>query len=179
MRRTRSFAVNAELFSSVKKQPYLIPRVRKKRLKRNQKKNLSVPTSTVIPPTHLPLKEAHERAQIVELLEKIRKANLEKDIRLFMSCYSKDFKDWEEKKKTTLESWGNFNFLNLTYELKTYSISGNALIARVEWLLRFSQKNGGPSQDSKTALEVTLKKEDGTWEDRRNKISLMTFDGPL
>ena len=122
-----------------------------------------VPTSTANPPTSLLSKEPYEREQIVELLEKIRKANLEKDIHLFMSCYSKDFKDWEEKKKTTLESWGNFNFLNLTYELKTYSTSGNLLIARVEWLLKFSQKNGGPSQDSKTALEVRLTKEDGAW----------------
>jgi ketosteroid isomerase-like protein/RNA polymerase subunit RPABC4/transcription elongation factor Spt4 len=122
-----------------------------------------VPTSTAIPPAPLPSQEAYVREQIVELLEKIRKANLEKDIHLFMSCYSKDFKEWEEKKKTTLESWGNFNFLNLTYDLKTCSISGNVVIARVEWLIRFSQKNGGTSQDSKTALEVTLKKEEGAW----------------
>lgn len=121
------------------------------------------PTSTAVSPTHLPPNEANEREQLVELLEKIRKANLEKDIHLFMSCYSKDFKDWEEKKKATLESWGNFNFLNLTYDLKTCSISRNVLIARVEWLLRFSQKNGGPSEDSKTSLEVRLKKEDGIW----------------
>jgi len=121
------------------------------------------PASSVIPPSSASPTEAEEIEKIRNLLENVRKANLRKNIDLFLSCYSNDFKDREGKKKSTLESWENFNFLDLTYDLVTHSVSGNAVRARVEWLVRFSPKSGGQPQESKTTLDVIFKKEDATW----------------
>jgi len=97
------------------------------------------------------------------LLEKIRQANLQKNIELFMSCYTADFKDRESKRRTTLESWENFNYLELSYDLKKHSIAGNSANARVEWLMQISPKTGGRAEQIKTFLDVTFKKEDDSW----------------
>ncbi len=107
--------------------------------------------------------EAQEIENIKVLLENIRKANLQKDINLFLSCYATDFKNREEKKKATLTSWKNFNYLDLSYELIDPSISLDSAKARVEWLIKISPKNRGPSQEIKTLLDVILKKEEGSW----------------
>jgi len=107
--------------------------------------------------------EGEEVEKIRNLLEGIRQANLEKNIGLFMSCYSPGYKDREVKKKETIESWENFNYLYLSYDLKKHSVSGSTAQARVEWFIRFSPRAGGPSQESKTILEVTFKKEKDGW----------------
>jgi RNA polymerase subunit RPABC4/transcription elongation factor Spt4 len=100
-----------------------------------------------------------EMENIRVLLETIRQANLTKNIDLFMSCYSAAFKDREE----TFETWENFNYLHLSYDLKRSSISDNAVNAKVEWRIKFSPKAGGPAQESQTVLDVTFKKEDDGW----------------
>jgi ketosteroid isomerase-like protein/RNA polymerase subunit RPABC4/transcription elongation factor Spt4 len=107
--------------------------------------------------------EAWEVEKIKELLEKIRRANLRKDIDLFMSCYSTDFKDRETRERTTLKYWDNFNYLDLSYDIKSHSISGDAAKARVEWSIRIAPRSGGKTQESKTLLDVVLKKEDNDW----------------
>jgi hypothetical protein len=107
--------------------------------------------------------EMQQIEKIKGLLENIRQANLQKNIDYFISCYATDFKDREIKKKTTLESWKNFDFLDLSYDLKSPSISGDTAKARVEWLMKISPKTGGQPQEIKTILEVTFKKEGDGW----------------
>jgi len=122
-----------------------------------------VGASLSIPPASGSITEAEEVEKIRDLLENIRKANLAKDIDLFISSYSRDFKDREEKKRATIESWENFNFLDLTFDLRSPAVSGNTAKAQIEWLVRFSPKNGGQPQESKTILNVVFKKEDRDW----------------
>jgi len=124
----------------------------------------SVPLTSSIPVTSkTPFTNIQDVENIKNLLENIRQANLKKNIDLFMSCYSATFKDREEKKRTTIETWKNFNYFNLSYDLKRHSISDNIAHARVEWLIRYFPKSGGQSQESKTVLDVTFEKEDSGW----------------
>jgi ketosteroid isomerase-like protein len=107
--------------------------------------------------------ETMEIGKIKDLLEKIRQANLRKDIDLFLSCYASDFKDREGKKKATLAHWKNFDYIDLSYDLKNPSISANTAKARVEWLIKISPYTGGQPRESKTILDVILRKEGGEW----------------
>jgi hypothetical protein len=138
-------------------------------------------TSTVVEPEE---KEKEQPAQsspatnesietdgIRDLLEKIRQANLHNNINLFMSCYSADFKNREEKKRTTLESWNNFNYLDLSYVLKDYSISRDTAQARVEWLIKFYLKEGSLTKQNRSILNVTFNKEDGGWKIKEIKTA--------
>jgi hypothetical protein len=107
--------------------------------------------------------EAQEVEKIRSLFESIRMANLQKDIDLFMSCFSRDFKGRDGKRLDALKMWENYNYLNLSYELKNKSISGDTSYIQLEWLVKTSQKRSGKIQEDKTLLEVTLKREDGLW----------------
>lgn len=107
--------------------------------------------------------EMREIENIKALLENIRQANLQKNIDLFISCYATDFKDREGKKKATLAYWKKFDYLDLSYDLKNPSISSNTAKARIEWLIKISPTSVRQPQESKTILDVTLKKEEGGW----------------
>ena len=110
-----------------------------------------------------PLAEAQETEKIRSLFENIRKANLQKNIDLFMSCFSRDFNDRDGKRLDTLKMWENFNYLNLTYEMKNKSISEETSSIRLEWLLKTTKKGSRIIQEGRTLLDVTLKREDGRW----------------
>jgi len=114
-------------------------------------------------PSDVILAETLEIEKIKGLLENIRQANLQKNIDLFISCYAMDFKDREGKRKATLAYWKKFDYLDLSYDLKNPLISGNTAKVKVEWLIKISSKTGGQLQESKTILDVTLKKEEGAW----------------
>lgn len=109
------------------------------------------------------VRETLEIGKVKDLLDSIKQANLQKNIDLFMSCYATDFKDREGKRKSTLAFWKQFDYLTLSYDLKTSSISGDAAKAKIEWLIKISSTTGGQPQESKTIMDVTLKKEEGGW----------------
>jgi uncharacterized protein YbaR (Trm112 family) len=110
-----------------------------------------------------PSPEAQELGNIKTLLEKVRQSNLKKDIDLFVSCYSSDFENMEGRKRATIAYWEKFSYLDLSYDLKDPSISVETAKARVEWLIKTSSRDGGQSQQNKSILDVTFKKEEGRW----------------
>lgn len=112
------------------------------------------------PPSFIEPKEA-EKIQF--LFETIKQANLKKNIDLFMSCYSLDFKDRKRKRLDTLENWKTFHYLDLTYHLKKQTVSGDAANVRVEWLMKISQKGAGKPEENRTVLDVVLKREGDHW----------------
>jgi hypothetical protein len=127
--------------------------------------NEIVTPSTTPPPPHGldTVIEDHEIKKIRSLFENIRQANLQKDIDLFISCFSRDFKGMEGKRLDTLRMWENFNYLSLSYDLKDQMISGDTANVRLEWLVRTSKKVSGERQNGKTLLDVILKREDNLW----------------
>jgi hypothetical protein len=104
-----------------------------------------------------------ESEKIRLLFENIRQANLHKNIDLFMACYSQDFKDRKEKRLATLKTWQNLDYLDLSYDLKKQMVTGDTADVKVEWLIRTSGKAGGQGQESRTVLDVTLRREKGRW----------------
>jgi len=107
--------------------------------------------------------EGKEAEKIGSLFENIKQANLQKNIDLFMSCFSCDFNGTEGKRLDTLRMWENYNYLDLSYDLKRQTIMGDTANVRLEWLVRTSQKMSGQLQNGRTVLDVTLKREDGLW----------------
>lgn len=120
----------------------------------------SPPPSPNRPPTAM---GGQEVEKIKSLFENIKQANLKKNIDLFMSCFSRDFNGMEGKRLDTLKMWENYNYLDLSYDFKEQTISGDTANVRLEWLVRTSQKMGKQPREGRTVLDVTLKKEDGHW----------------
>ncbi len=127
------------------------------------KEIVNSPSPPLLPKNPQTAKEDQDAEKIRALFENIKQANLKKNIDLFMSCYSRDFSDREGKRLDALETWGFFDYHDLSYHLKTQVISGDTANVRLEWLIRISKKAGGKVEDKKTLMEVTIKKEDGGW----------------
>lgn len=104
-----------------------------------------------------------EVEKIESVFENIRRANLQKNIDLFMSCFSRDFSGMERKRKDTLKMWETFNYHDLSYDLKKQTIVGDAADVRLEWVVKTSERAGGRPHNGKTVLDVTLKREGGSW----------------
>jgi hypothetical protein len=127
-------------------------------------KKIVVSSSTLSSLNHPPAAtEDKDSEKIGSLFENIRQANLQKNIDLFMSCFSGDFNGTEAKRLNTLKMWENYNYVDLSYHLKKQTISGDTADVRLEWIVRTSQKTSGQQKDSGTVLDVTLKREDGRW----------------
>jgi len=110
-----------------------------------------------------PSAETQEIGSIKTLLENVRQSNLQKDMDLFAACYASDFENIEGRKRATVAYWEKFNYLDLSYDLKDLSVSVETAKARVEWLIKTSSRTGGQSQQNKSILDVTFKKEEGKW----------------
>ncbi len=124
----------------------------------------SLPDNPKTPPA-----ETQEIGSIKTLLDNVRQSNLKKDMDLFASCYASDFENMEGRKRATIAYWERFNYLDLSYDLKDLSISGETAKARIEWLIKTSSKAGGQSQQNKSILDVAFKKEEGRWKIREVK----------
>ena len=127
--------------------------------------NEIVTPSTTPPPPHGldTVIEDHEVEKIRSLFENVRQANLQEDIDLFISCFSRDFKGMEGKRLDTLKMWENYDYLSLSYDLKDQALSGDTAKVRLEWLVRTSKKVNGQRQNGKTLLDVILKREGNLW----------------
>ena len=123
-------------------------------------------TSIPSPPDLKAVMESEEVEKIGSVFENIKRANLQKNIDLFMSCFSRDFDGSEGKRKDTLKMWDTFNYHDLSYDLKKQTISGDMADVRLEWVVRTSERVGGKSHTGRTVLDVTLKREDGHWKIR-------------
>jgi ribosomal protein L40E len=128
------------------------------------RKEIVTPLSTPLPPENpsLPLKDEKDE-KINSLFENIRQANLQKNIDLFMSCFSRDFDGVGRKRQDTLKMWDNYSYLDLSYDLKRQTLTDDSADVRLEWLAKTSEKSNGKIHDGRTVLDVTLKREDGRW----------------
>ena len=122
--------------------------------------NKAIQPSQQAPPSFIETKEAEK---IKVLFETIKQANLKKNIDLFMSCYSLDFKDRKRKRLDTLENWKHFHYLDLNYSLKKQTVSRDIATVRVEWSMKISPKGTGKPEESRTVLDVVLKREGDRW----------------
>ena len=69
----------------------------------------------------------------------------------------------EAKRQDTLRMWENYNYLSLSYNFKKQTVSGDTANVTLEWLVKTSRKPRGQPQDSRSLLDVTLKREEGLW----------------
>ncbi len=129
----------------------------------------SPPPAMPVPPAPQAVAASKEAEKIEPVFENIKQANLQKNIDLFMSCFSRDFSGTDGKRKDTLKMWETFNYDDLSYDLKKRTISGDTADVRLEWLVRTSEKTSGKRHDGKTVLDVTLKREDGQWKIKKIK----------
>jgi hypothetical protein len=128
-------------------------------LKMAEKPAVSGETDAKAPGTAVSL-----QAELEEVLNKIKEANLNKNILLFMDTLSVLYPQLEKKRQEVLKTWENFDFKGMAYTIKKIqeSNSGNA-VAEVNW--RTSTQNL-TTKDLRTddfQYRVWFAKELGQW----------------
>jgi hypothetical protein len=119
------------------------------------------PTTTATPtaPAEASLKE-----QLQKELSSLREAQLRKDIVLFMSVYSLTYPELEEKRASTMKSWGNFDFTNLVFTVdKVQSIDPDNAIAWVTWYMDTKNRRTQELSSSSQTFQVRFAKEQDKW----------------
>jgi hypothetical protein len=105
-----------------------------------------------------------EQEELVNLLTKIREAQLKKDIHLFMEAYSPDFPEAGQKRDTTLTIWKKYNYLDSQFKLTDLQgETPTTILGKVIWNIKTQdQKNGSIRIVTKT-YQVTFSKGSGKW----------------
>jgi hypothetical protein len=88
------------------------------------------------PPSQAALKSRVmlEGEKVREILEQIRKAQLNKDINLFMNAYAPSFPNLSQKKGSVLKTWQQYDYLDLRFHIKDIQQKdAQTIIARVSW----------------------------------------------
>ncbi len=126
------------------------------------KKPEPAPLQVVLPP-----KQEVDLEGVRELLEKIKRANLEKDIELFESCYSPDYEELNKRIAKALTLWENFDFVHLEYILKDNIIKEREGTIRVSWNIKVRSRDKDEIKEIKDDLTVFIIKDENSWKIRR------------
>jgi hypothetical protein len=85
-------------------------------------------------PVQQPVKptDISERKEIQYVLDQIRKAQMDKDINLFLQAYSPTYPNLAEKKEDLLRSWQKYNYLDVNFNINNIQKkNAHTLIAEV------------------------------------------------
>ncbi len=75
-----------------------------------------------------------EWQEVQEILDQLRKAQLEKNINLFLRAYSPTFPNLAGKKESLLKSWHRYNYLNMNFNIVNIQRqNAHTIIAEVAW----------------------------------------------
>lgn len=98
------------------------------------------------------------------LFDLIKKANITKDIDLFMSCFSPNFKLLDNKKANRLKVWNEYDYNSLKYNIKGFVILKDKASGLVEWEFYARQKNTEKKISAMFLYNVVLEKDNkGAW----------------
>jgi hypothetical protein len=117
-----------------------------------------------------PLKVFHasiaipEQEELINLLTKIREAQLKKNIHLFMEAYSPDFPEVSQKRETTLTIWKKYTYLDSQFKLTDLQEeSPTTILGKVIWNIKAQDQNNRSIRILTKTYQVTFSKGSGKW----------------
>ncbi|MGD1074691.1 MAG: hypothetical protein ABR903_01225 [Thermodesulfovibrionales bacterium] len=125
-------------------------------------------TEQRVPPPLPKTLQAHDKEKatvqeedIIALLEDIKKANLNKDIGLWESRYSRQFRELPGKKESVVEQWKNFDCRSLAYNVAHVTLEPDKASALVTWKMELVSKKKNDIKILSQHLSVDFVVEDG------------------
>lgn len=104
------------------------------------------------------------QGQLQTVLSALRNAQMQKNISDFMKVYAPDFPDLEQKRKETLESWQNYDYVNLVFAVdQVKAIDPDHAQARVTWYADFRNRQTQEVASETQVFQVEFVKLSGNW----------------
>jgi hypothetical protein len=81
--------------------------------------------------------------EVINLLEDIKKANLNKDLSLWEASYSKGYLALADKRESIQKLWRSFDYTSLEYQIVEMNISASAAHALITWAIELRERKTG------------------------------------
>lgn len=108
--------------------------------------------------------ELSPKEEMEEVLFNLRKAQIEKDIDLYMSCFSPSYPDLEQRRDNTLKNWRAFEFSQMLFNFDDMQeVAPDSHIALITWDIQASNINTQKITNSTQQYKVWFVKERGKW----------------
>jgi hypothetical protein len=117
-------------------------------------------------PTQQPIKSIfiHESKEVAGILEQIRKAQLKKDINLFLNAYSPSFPNIDKKKESILRTWHQHDYLDMHFHVENIQkVNAHTIIARVVWEFTFVNVRSKKKSNLLKSYTIRFSDVSGTW----------------
>jgi len=102
------------------------------------------------------------KEEMEETLFSMRKGQEQKDINLFMSCFSPSFPDLEKKRQETIKRWVVYDFPQLVFNIDdVHEVGADSHIALVTWEVQAQNINTQKVATSSQKFKVWFTKEQG------------------
>lgn len=102
--------------------------------------------------------------QLTQMLNRIREAQLNKDINLFLSSFSPNFPELEEKRQKVLKTWQLYDFIDMNYEIQDIQKHDNNTVSvRVYWRVEFKNQNTNEIKQIDKYYSISFSKEGDKW----------------
>lgn len=102
--------------------------------------------------------------QLQKVLSTLRDAQLKKNITEFMSVYSTNFPNSDQKRQEALKSWENFDYTNLVFTVdKVQAIDAKNALAWVTWYMDVRNRNNQELSSATQTYQVRFVQEQGNW----------------
>jgi hypothetical protein len=99
-----------------------------------------------------------------KLLDRIRQAQLEKNIDLFLSAYSPGFPQIEKKREKVLKIWQTYDFLEIRYLIDDFrQKDASTFSAKVTWNIKTQNIDTNEIKTSLKSYHVFFSKGSGKW----------------
>jgi hypothetical protein len=104
------------------------------------------------------------RTQVTQMLNQIRKAQLNKDIDLFMSSFSPNYHELAAKRKEMLRIWQRYNFVSMSFNIEDVQ-EGDKNIAsvKVNWQIEAKNQFTNEIKQFTKSYLIYLSKEGDKW----------------
>ncbi|MBM4273787.1 MAG: zinc ribbon domain-containing protein [Deltaproteobacteria bacterium] len=110
------------------------------------------------------------RGELLNVLHSMKDGHVRKDIVLYMSAYSLTFPELEEKRRSTLNAWDNYDYLNLVYTLNDIQpLDSDNVVAKATWYIDARNRRTQELSSAKQIYEIRFAKEQGKWRIRSLK----------
>ncbi len=117
-------------------------------------------------PTQPPLQSRvmAEGEKVRETLEQVRKAQLHKDLHLFLNSYSPTFPGLNQKKESILKTWRQFDYLDLQFKIENIQQKNDhTLAARVIWDITLNDLQSQTKKNTVKKYTVQFSNSSGKW----------------
>jgi hypothetical protein len=111
-----------------------------------------------------PDQQLSPKEEMEEILFNLRKGQEEKDLTLYMSCFSPTYPNLDQKKEDTLKSWKTFEFSQMLFKIDDIQeVAPDSQIATVTWDIQARNLNNQKVTKSSQKYKVWFVKEGGKW----------------